>query len=41
MALECKELDNYIPLSVCQDFAKEFLMGFGNLFKDIGLDQIN
>lgn len=37
MPLESKELDNYIPLSICQDFAKEFLLGFSKLFKDIGL----
>ena len=39
MPLECKELDNFIPLSVCQDFSKEFLYGFSRLFKDIGLDK--
>ena len=37
MPLESKELDNYIPLSICQDFSKEFLIGFSKLFKDIGL----
>ena len=41
MALESKELDNYIPLSVCQDFAKEFIIGFSNVFKEVGLEQVN
>ena len=37
MPLERKELDNVIPLMVCQNFAKEFLFGFSKLFKEIGL----
>jgi len=37
MPLECKNLDNHIPLSVCQDFARDFFLGFNNLFKEIGL----
>jgi len=41
MALENRELDNYIPLIVCQEFAKYFFEGFKNLYTDIGLDKTN
>ena len=37
MPLECKDLDNYVPLSVCQEFSNDFLIGFSRLFKEIGL----
>ena len=39
MPLERKELDNHIPLSVCQDFSREFLFGFSRLFKEVGLNK--
>ena len=38
MALECEEYDQYVPLIVCQDFAKEFIRGLTKLMKEIGFD---
>jgi hypothetical protein len=40
MALECEELDDYVPLVICQDFAREFIKGMGKLMKEIGFDAI-
>lgn len=40
MALECNELDGYVPLVVCQDFAREFIRGLSKLMKEIGFDVI-
>lgn len=40
MALECEELDDYVPLVICQDFSREFLKGFCKLMKEIGFDGI-
>lgn len=40
MALECEELDDYVPLVICQDFSREFLKGFSKLMKEIGFDGI-
>jgi len=36
--LECEELDEYVPLIVCQDFAREFIKGLTKLMKEIGFD---
>lgn len=38
MALDQEELDEYVPLSVCLDFARDFLKGLRQLMKEIGLD---
>jgi len=40
MALECEELDDYVPLVICQDFSREFIKGMGKLMKEIGFDGI-
>jgi len=40
MALECEELDDYVPLVICQDFAREFIRGLSKLMKEIGFDVI-
>ena len=32
MALEKRELDNYVPLVICQEYAKGFFEGFYNLY---------
>jgi len=40
MALECEELDDYVPLVICQDFAREFIKGLTKLMKEIGFEGI-
>lgn len=40
MALECEELDEYVPLIICQQFSKEFFKGLTKLMKEIGFDVI-
>lgn len=37
MILQCEELDEYVPLVVCQEFAREFLKGFKKLAVEVGL----
>lgn len=36
MALECEELDEYVPLVVCQQFAGEYFRGLAKLMMEIG-----
>lgn len=31
-------MDEFVPVSVCLDFAKDFLKGLKQLMKEIGLD---
>lgn len=38
MALECKELDDYVPLKICQLFAREFIRGLSKLMRELGFD---
>jgi hypothetical protein len=38
MSLDQEELDEYVPLTVCLDFTKDFLRGFQKLMIEIGLD---
>lgn len=40
MALECEELDEYVPLIICQEFAREFIKGLIKLMKEIGFDAL-
>ena len=40
MALEVEELDDYVPLIICQDFAREFIRGLSKLMGEIGFDVI-
>jgi hypothetical protein len=41
MALESRELDDFVPLTVCQEFARDFLVGFKGLYKEIELEKIS
>lgn len=36
MALECEELDDYVPLPICQDFCLHYIKGLTKLMKEIG-----
>lgn len=40
MALDCRELDDFVPLTVCQEFARDFQIGFRSLFTEIELEKI-
>lgn len=40
MTLECEELDDYVPLVICQDFSREFIRGLTKLMKEIGFEGI-
>ena len=39
MALDNEEFDELVPLSVCNNFSKDFLLGFGRLMEEIGFDE--
>ncbi len=41
MSLENEELDDYVPLVVCQEFAKEYFRGFCKQMAEIGFDTNN
>eukprot|EP01016_Furgasonia_blochmanni_P007324 TRINITY_DN12939_c0_g1_i2.p1 TRINITY_DN12939_c0_g1~~TRINITY_DN12939_c0_g1_i2.p1 ORF type:complete len:141 (+),score=27.26 TRINITY_DN12939_c0_g1_i2:12-434(+) len=40
LGLMAEDLDDYVPLIVCQEFTREFLRGFSKLMKEIGFDGI-
>ena len=40
MELQYQELDEYVPLTVCQDFTREFFKGFTKLMKELGFDSM-
>lgn len=39
MALDNEEFDELVPLSVCNNFSKDFLLGFKRLMEEIGFDE--
>ena len=40
MELQYQELDEYVPLGVCQEFVRQFLGGFVGLAKELEYDSI-
>ena len=40
MSLECEEQDGFVPIVICQEFAREFIRGLSKLMKEIGFDGI-
>lgn len=39
MALDREEMDEFVPVSVCIDFSRNFLIGFKKLMVEIGYDE--
>jgi hypothetical protein len=40
MALDREELDEFVPVSVCLDFSRDFLLGFKKLMLEIGFGEV-
>lgn len=38
MGIENEEMDDYVPLTICQQFARDFIKGFSRLMRQIGFE---
>eukprot|EP01017_Pseudomicrothorax_dubius_P045771 TRINITY_DN7969_c0_g1_i1.p1 TRINITY_DN7969_c0_g1~~TRINITY_DN7969_c0_g1_i1.p1 ORF type:complete len:236 (+),score=55.42 TRINITY_DN7969_c0_g1_i1:65-772(+) len=38
--LDCDDLEEYVPLQICQEYMKEFMKGFTKLMREIGFETI-
>lgn len=38
MSIENEDMDDYVPLTICQQFARDFIKGFSRLMRQIGFE---